>query len=82
MLSLNNSILLRGINTSQLMQNAIGVKEILKIKPSSIITPYSFNFAIELSRHHRSKLWKINLGFRLMFEQINPSTSSKVIHNC
>ena len=82
MFSLNNSILLRGINTTQLMQNSIRVKKIFKIKLSSIITSYGFDFAIKLSGHHSCKLWKIHLCFKLMFKQVYLSASSKIIHNC
>ena len=56
MFSLNNSILLRGINTTQLMQNSIRLRKIFEIKLSSIVTSYGFDFTIKLSGHHSCKL--------------------------
>ena len=64
------------------MQDAMRLKEILKVKLSTIITSNSFDFTIKLNIHHRSKLWKVMLSIRLMFKKIHPSTSSKIIHNC
>ena len=45
------------------------------------ITLNGFDFAIELSIHHSCKLRKKKLSFKFMFKKVNPSTSSKIIHN-
>ena len=57
MLPLNNDILLRSINTRQLVQNAIRVKKIFKIKFSPIITSNGLNGFVELSFDYIRKFW-------------------------
>ena len=62
MLPLNNCILLKSINTTQLVQDAIGMGKISKIKLSTIVTSNGFNCGIELSFNHVGKVRKLKLS--------------------
>ena len=57
MLPLNNGILLRSINIRQLVQNAIRVKEIFKIKFNPIIASNGLKGSVELSLENINKIW-------------------------
>ncbi|KAK2432598.1 hypothetical protein QL285_017976 [Trifolium repens] len=79
MLSFNNSILLRSLNTSLLMEDSFRKKKITHGKFSAIIRPKTFQSSVKLIFNIGNKVNKTLSSFIFRFEKYNPSKSRIII---
>lgn len=80
-LSLNQSILLRSLNTRFFMQNSFWIIKWRHGKLNTIIASYNFDCFVKLYMNERHKINKVLPSFKLWFHEFRPSEFWVFIYN-